>query len=66
MMIMVMGLFRCRIMRIIYQKQQIKMRTFVSTLPKCPICGGYLDNKSISIDHIRRKSELEGEILCQQ
>lgn len=39
------------------RKQQIKMRTFVSTLPKCPICGGYLDNKSISIDHIRRKAD---------
>lgn len=39
------------------RKQQIKIRTFVSALPKCPICGGYLDNKSISIDHIKRKAD---------
>lgn len=39
------------------RKQQIKIRTFVSTLPKCPICGGYLDNKSILIDHIKRKAD---------
>lgn len=39
------------------RKQQIKMRTFVEALPKCPICGGYLDNKSISIDHIQRKED---------
>lgn len=39
------------------RKQQIKIRTFVSTLPKCPICGGYLDNKSISVDHIKRKAD---------
>lgn len=39
------------------RKQQIKIKTFVSTLPKCPICGGYLDNKSLSIDHIIRKAD---------
>lgn len=38
-------------------REQIKIRTFVSTLPKCPICGGYLDNKSISVDHIKRKAD---------
>ena len=39
------------------KKQQIKIQTFVKGLPKCPICGGYLDNKSISIDHIIRKAD---------
>jgi hypothetical protein len=39
------------------RKQQIKIRTFVSVLPKCPICGGYLDNRSISVDHIIRKAD---------
>ena len=39
------------------RKQQIKIRTFVAALPKCPICGGYLDNKSISVDHIVRKED---------
>lgn len=39
------------------KRQQIKLQTFVSNLPKCPICGGYLDNYSISIDHIIRKED---------
>lgn len=39
------------------KKQQIKLRTFISTLPKCPICGGYMDNNSISVDHICRKTD---------
>lgn len=39
------------------RRQQIKLQTFVSNLPKCPICGGYLDNYSISVDHIIRKSD---------
>lgn len=39
------------------KRQQIKLQTFVSNLPKCPICGGYLDNYSISVDHIVRKAD---------
>lgn len=39
------------------RRQQIKLKTFISNLPKCPICGGYLDNYSISVDHIVRKSD---------
>ncbi len=39
------------------RRQQIKLQTFVSNLPKCPICGGYLDNYSISVDHIIRKAD---------
>lgn len=39
------------------QKQQIKLYTFISSLSKCPICNGYLDNKSISVDHIVRKED---------
>lgn len=39
------------------KKQQIKLRTYVSTLPKCPICGGYMDNNSTSVDHICRKED---------
>lgn len=39
------------------KRQQIKLKTFVSTLAKCPICNGYMDNKSISIDHIKRKED---------
>lgn len=39
------------------KRQQIKLRTFVDSLPKCPICGGYLDAYSNSIDHINRKEE---------
>ena len=39
------------------KRQQIKLRTFVSSLPKCPICGGFLDAYSNSIDHIVRKED---------
>lgn len=39
------------------KKQQIKLNTYVSTLLKCPICGGYMDNHSISVDHIQRKQD---------
>lgn len=39
------------------RKQQIKLRTYASDLPKCPICGGYIDNNSISVDHICRKQD---------
>lgn len=39
------------------KKQQIKLRTYASTLPKCPICQGYMDNNSISVDHIHRKQD---------
>lgn len=33
------------------------MNTFVEALPKCPICGGYISNSSVSIDHIQRKQD---------
>ena len=39
------------------KRQQIKLQTFVKSLPKCPICGGYIDNYSISVDHIIRKAD---------
>lgn len=39
------------------KKQQIKMSTFVESLPKCPICGGYICSNSVSIDHIQRKQD---------
>lgn len=39
------------------KKQQIKMKTFVESLPKCPICGGYICSNSMSIDHIQRKQD---------
>ena len=39
------------------KKQQIKLRTYVAALPKCPICQGYMDNNSISVDHIHRKQD---------
>lgn len=39
------------------KKQQIKMNTFVTALPICPICGGYISTGSISIDHIQRKQD---------
>jgi hypothetical protein len=39
------------------KKQQIKMNTFVESLPKCPICGGYICSNSVSIDHIQRKQD---------
>ena len=39
------------------KKQQIKLNTYVSALLKCPICQGYMDNNSISVDHIHRKQD---------
>lgn len=36
-------------------KQQIKLQTYIKSLPKCPICGGYISNTSMSVDHICRK-----------
>mgnify|MGYP001625379471 CR=1 FL=1 len=39
------------------KKQQIKMSTFVASLPKCPICGGYICSNSVSVDHIQPKRE---------
>ena len=39
------------------RRQQIKLQTFVKNLPKCPICGGYLDTHSTSVDHIVRKAD---------
>ncbi|MCI8956440.1 MAG: DUF262 domain-containing protein [Eubacterium sp.] len=39
------------------KRQQIKLKALVENLPKCPICGGYMDTKSISIDHIVRKQD---------
>lgn len=38
-------------------KQQIKLQTFVKSLSKCPICGGYLTTQSLSVDHIKRKED---------
>ena len=38
-------------------KQQIKLQTFVKSLSKCAICGGYLTTQSLSIDYIQRKAE---------
>lgn len=39
------------------KRQQIKLKALVENLPKCPICGGYMDTKSISVDHIVRKQD---------
>lgn len=39
------------------KKQQIKMETFVESLPRCPICGGYICSNSVSVDHIQRKQD---------
>ena len=39
------------------RKQQIKLHTYVASIPKCPICGGYMDTNSISVDHICRKQD---------
>lgn len=39
------------------RKQQIKLQTFVKNLSKCPICNGYMNTTSISIDHIDRKCD---------
>lgn len=38
-------------------KQQIKLTSLIHTLNRCAICGGYLDNRSISVDHIVRKED---------
>ena len=35
----------------------MKNVTLVSNLSKCPICKGFMDNESISIDHIIRKKD---------
>ena len=38
-----------------------KSETFIKTAlegaPACPICGGYVHTKSISVDHIERKED---------
>ena len=39
------------------KKQQIKMETFVESLLRCPICGGYICSNSVSVDHIQRKQD---------
>lgn len=39
------------------KRQQIKLRALVENLPKCPICSGYMDTKSVSVDHIVRKQD---------
>ena len=39
------------------EKAQIKIQTLVQVLPICPICGGYIDMNSSSIDHIKRKRD---------
>ena len=39
------------------KRQQIKLRALVKNLPKCPICNGYMDTKSVSVDHINRKQD---------
>lgn len=39
------------------KKRQVKLKTFVASLPKCPICGGYMDNYSISVDHIVQEDD---------
>lgn len=39
------------------KKQQIKLKTFVKSIPRCPICNGYLSTKSTSVDHIQRKRD---------
>ncbi|MBP3567743.1 MAG: DUF262 domain-containing protein [Lachnospiraceae bacterium] len=39
------------------KRQQIKLRALVENLSKCPICNGYMDTKSVSVDHIIRKQD---------
>lgn len=34
-----------------------KLKTFVKSIPRCPICNGYLSTKSTSVDHIQRKRD---------
>lgn len=38
-------------------KSAVFIKTAISSAPKCPICNGYIDNKSISYDHIVRKQD---------
>ena len=37
------------------EKVQIKINALIKGIPKCPICNGYIDVNSSSIDHIKRK-----------
>ena len=39
------------------EKIQIKVNALIKGIPKCPICGGYINMNSSSIDHIRRKRD---------
>lgn len=39
------------------KKQQVKLQMYIKSLPKCPICGGYISNSSMSVDHICRKED---------
>ncbi|MFD2693807.1 HNH endonuclease family protein [Sporolactobacillus shoreicorticis] len=39
------------------KKQIIKINTLVKSIPRCPICNGYLSPVSSSVDHIQRKRE---------
>ena len=39
------------------QKVQIKVNTLIKGIPICPICKGYIDINSSSIDHIKRKRD---------
>lgn len=39
------------------EKVQIKINTLIQGIPICPICKGYIDMSSSSIDHIQRKQD---------
>jgi hypothetical protein len=39
------------------KKQIIKINTLVKSIPRCPICKGYLSTVSSSVDHIERKRD---------
>lgn len=39
------------------EKVQIKINALIKGIPKCPICNGYIDVNSSSIDHIKRKRD---------
>lgn len=39
------------------EKFQIKVNTLIKGIPLCPICNGYIDMNSSSIDHIQRKRD---------
>ena len=39
------------------EKVQIKVNTLIKGIPLCPICNGYIDMNSSSIDHIQRKRD---------